>query len=270
MTSAAIVLATLLTQTPSTYDARLGAAVRECEAIDRSQSQSGLYGNPDGYRSYYVRSKCFQDAAVRFRSATLCEQARQRRSLFASSWGYSPATCRRLVSEGIANDRRELEQLRAAYARGGLELRDLRVEQNGNGRDFDIIPTFVGTGKGSHLLTLDILPEDGRPAVTIYSSGHYVDAGAELRLYITGAEIRRRLPDFVAGRRYTVRATMTLSMPTGSSSSEWSDAFVEAVFPAQERSRTLTKEVAFGSVRGNPSRVHAARLWLAKASFDPR
>ena len=247
-------MAVLLFQTPATYDLRLDAAVRACEAIARSESQSGLYGNPDGYRSYYVRSKCFQDAAVRFRDPRLCEQARQRRSLFASSWGYSPANCRRLVNEQTETDRRALEQLKAAYASGRLELKDLRVERNGNGRDFDLVPSFNGTGKGSYLLTIEILPGSSRTPVPVYSAGHYLDPDANLRLYVTGAEIRQRLPDFVPGGRYTVRATMTLSVPTGSSSGEWSDAFMESIFPARERTRTVTRELDFG-----PTRVPASR-----------
>lgn len=245
----------LLAQTPSTYDGRLGAAVKACEAIDRSKSQSGLYGNPDGYRSYYVRSKCFQDAAVRFRDARLCDQAKQRRSLFASSWGYSPANCRRLVSERTENDRRELEQLKAAYASGRLELKNLRVERNGNGRDFDLVPTFGGAGKGSYLLTIEILPGSNRPPVHVYSDGHYIDADASLRLYVTGAEIRQRLPGFVPGGRYTVRATLTLSVPGVSSSGEWSDAFVESIFPARERSHIFARELDFGPPR-TPAQRH--------------
>jgi hypothetical protein len=249
MTPAAIFVGVLLAQAPSSYDVRRDAAVKACEAIGRSESQSGLYGNPDGYRSYYLRSKCFQDAAVGFRDATLCEQVRQRRSLFASSWGYSPANCRRLVDEGMANDRRELERLKTEHASGRLEVKDVRVERNGNGRDFDVIPTFGGAGKGSYLVTIEVLPGSSRPAVPVYSSGHYLDADSNLRLYISGAEIRQRLPDFVPGGRYTVRTTLTLSVPTGSSSTQWSDAFVESIFPARQRTRTFTKELEFGRSR---------------------
>lgn len=122
--------------------------------------------------------------------------------------------CRRLVHGQTETDRRALEHLKAAYASGRLELKDLRVERNGNGRDFDLVPTFGGTGKGSYLLTIEILPGNSRSPVPVYSAGHYVEPDANLRLYVTGAEIRRRLPDFVPGGRYTVRTTMTLSVPS--------------------------------------------------------
>ena len=70
-------------------DAR-SKAVAACEAINPSQSQSGLIFNPDGYRSFYVRSKCFQEAAIEFRDRTLCDQVKERRSLLSSSWATHP------------------------------------------------------------------------------------------------------------------------------------------------------------------------------------
>lgn len=82
-------------------DAR-SRTVKACEAISPSDSQGGLYFNPDGYRSYYVRSKCFQEAAILFRDATLCDHVKERRSLLASSWGYTAARCRQLVTEGFS------------------------------------------------------------------------------------------------------------------------------------------------------------------------
>jgi hypothetical protein len=92
--------------------------VKACEAIDPSESQSGLIFNPDGLRSYYVRSKCFQEAAVDYRDPALRAQVRQRRSLFSSSWGYAPARCRQLVAEGTARDRAELLSFTDTYAHG--------------------------------------------------------------------------------------------------------------------------------------------------------
>ena len=118
---------------------------------------------------------------------------------------------------------------------------------------------FGGTGKGSYLLTIEILPGSSRPPVPVYSDGHYVDADASLRLYVTGAEIRQRLPEFVPGGRYTVRATLTLSVPGVSSSGEWSDAFVESIFPARERSHVFARELDFGPPR-TPAKRHPV-LW---------
>ncbi len=82
-----IVLALATAAFGASYDEQRLAAVAACEAIDPRDYQSGLLFNPDGYRSYFVRSECFQRVAREFRDSSLCEQVRQRRSLFVSSWG---------------------------------------------------------------------------------------------------------------------------------------------------------------------------------------
>ena len=112
-------------------------AVSACEAIGAREYQSGLALNPDGYRSYYLRSQCDQKAAIRFRDIKLCAKVRQRRALFSSSWGYSKSNCKKLVEEGIAKDRDAIEQMKKEYAQGHVQLSDFRIERNGNGRDFD-------------------------------------------------------------------------------------------------------------------------------------
>ena len=221
-------------------------AVRACEAIDPSQSQSGLYFNPEGYRSYYTRSKCFQEAAIQFRDATLCDQVKRRWSLFSSSWGYSAERCRQLVTEGIAADRVDLERLKNSYAAGGIKLRDVRIERNGNGRDFDIIPAFTGTYAHSYTLTVEILPSAASaPPVLLHTSGYHLDEKTNLRLYVRQAEITQRFAEFSLNQVYNVRATVTLDVGYGGAVGYWSPAFIEGVFPARERSHSITRQATF-------------------------
>ena len=104
---ATLVLPVAQTSAPA-YDTAEAAAVRTCEVIDANESQTGLAFNPDGYRSYYVRSECFQKTAVHFRDLTLCDRVRQRRALLSSSWGYSPGNCRTLVGRAVDADRMEI------------------------------------------------------------------------------------------------------------------------------------------------------------------
>ena len=139
------------------YVTARSAAVSKCEAIDSAAYASGLYFNPAGYRSYYLRSECFQAAAVQFRDESLCAEVRERRSMFFSSWGYSPSQCRKLVAEGVAADHSALEDIKRLYSRGAVQLRAFQIEPNGNGRDFDIVPLFSGGYAHSYLLTFEIL-----------------------------------------------------------------------------------------------------------------
>lgn len=219
-------------------------AVQACEAISASESQSGLLFNPDGYRSYYVRSKCFQDAAVLYRDVMLCDQVRERRSLLFSSWGYAPARCRQLVTQGEARDRSELEKLKRAYAAGGIRLRDFRIERNGNGRDVDIIPILAGTYAHGYTLTFEIMPDSGAPQL-LYTTGSYLDEKSNLRYYVPQPTIRERFPAFALNRSYTVRATVTLDVGVGGQSGYWSPAFIERVFPVRERTQSMSKAAAF-------------------------
>ena len=225
-------------------DAR-SKAVTACEAINPSQSQSGLIFNPDGYRSYYVRSKCFQEAAIEFRDRTLCDQVKERRSLLSSSWGYSAARCRQLVTQGAAMDRALLEAIRAAYETSGITLRDFLIERNGNGRDFDIIPAFAGTYAHGYTLLFEILPNPSGVPVLLHSSGYYLDQTSNLRIYVRQSDVTKQFPLFSLNRPYAVRATLTLEVGVGGPSGYWSPSFVNSVFPASARSRSITKNVAF-------------------------
>jgi hypothetical protein len=227
------------------YVEQRAAAVKRCEATDPAEYRTGLALNPDGYRSFYVRSACFQDAAVRFRDESLCAQVRQRWSLFSSSWGYSGSRCRNLVEEAVAGDRAYLEAERSRYRQGAVRLRDFRIERNGNGRDFDIVPAFEPGWAHGYRLRFEIAETAAGGSVLLDSSGYYLKGDDTIRAFVRQADIRQRFPAFELGRRYRVRATLTLSVATGRMGGVWSDAFVERVFPAAERSQTLLKDFVF-------------------------
>ena len=221
-------------------------AIHACEAIDPDKYQTGLFLNPEGYRSFYLRSECFQQAAVLFRDDALCAQVKQRHSLLSSSWGYSPSHCRDLVREGLDADRKALNAVKQLYLAGPLRMHTFRIERNGNGRDFDIIPTFADGYAHGYQLTFDILDPDGkRPPVTLLSDGYYVGSAAVLRLFVRQSDLRLRMPDLVLGRIYPVRATMTLSVGIGGPSGYWSDAFIDSIFPVRERSQSITEDARF-------------------------
>jgi len=226
------------------YDTARAAAVKACEAIDASQYQSGLAFNPDGYRSYYVRSQCLQKAAEEFRDLTLCDRVRQRRALLSSSWGYSPGNCRTLVKRALDADRTEIEEIKRGYLAGSMVLRDFRIERNGNGRDYDVIPSFEGTDGHGYTIAIEIVPPGAKP-VAVHTNGYYVDPRSRLRIFIRQQDIKGRFPAFEPGRSYQVRAIATFSLPAGGGSRFMSDAFLETVFPLRERTRTVTREIRF-------------------------
>src|SRR6185503_7309473 len=94
----------------SDYAQRKATAVQHCRTISPDEYQTGLAFNPDGYRSYYVQSECYQNAAVQFRDPSLCDRVRRRWALLWSSWGVASGQCREHVAKGIATDRLEIER----------------------------------------------------------------------------------------------------------------------------------------------------------------
>jgi len=249
-TAALTVIVGLLLDVASAFGAGYAelkaAAVTRCQAIDPAEHQTGLFFNPEGYRSYYVRSQCFQQVAAQFRDEALCAEVRRRLSPLSSSWGYSQAQCRELVAQGAATDQRALQEMRRMYMTGAVTLRDFRVERNGNGRDFDVIPSFAGAYAHGYRLTFEIVRADpGAAPIVFHSSGYYVDANSNLRVFVRQEDVRRRFPEFVLDHPYTVRATLLLDVGNGGPAGYWSDPFIERVFPIRERSHAVTREVRF-------------------------
>lgn len=228
----------------SDYVQRKSAAVKQCETINPNESQSGLGFNPDGYRSYYVQSECFQRAAVEFRDAAFCNRVRRRWSLFWSSWGVSEAQCRKLVAEGMAADRTEIETEKQRFIAGPLRLSSFRIARNGNGRDFDILPEFTTGYPHGYTLTFEIVGVRAEP-VLIHSDGYYLDQKSNLRIFVRQSELRARFRELQLDHPYYIRGTVTLSIGNGGTSGYWSDDFLESIFPARSRSQSLTVESKF-------------------------
>ena len=229
------------------YEQQHAMAVSACEDINARDYQSGLALNPDGYRSYYLRSQCYQKAAIRFRDSKLCAKVRQRRALFSSSWGYSKANCKKRVDEEIAKDREAIVHMKRDYQQGHVRLSDFRIERNGNGRDFDIIPAFTGMGARGYKLVFEIIRDDsGASPVLLDASGFYLEGNtSNIRVYVPQQEIRDRFPGFALDKTWQVRATLTYSVGTGSYNGKWSDAFIASHFPANARAQTRVKKIRF-------------------------
>ena len=232
------------TSLASDYATLKASATGRCEAIDSSEYQSGLIFNPDGYRSFYLQSECFQRAAVQFRDSRLCHRVRQRFSLFSSSWGVSATQCEKLVSNGVAADRAELEKEKLVYRSKPVRLQNFHIERNGNGRDFEFIPEFSGGNAHRYTLIFEIVGVGEQP-ILLASNGYYVDANSNLNILVRQSDIRSRFPTLQLNFPYKIRATLILDIGWGGDSEYWSDEFIENVFPTRDRSQSLTIESKF-------------------------
>ena len=241
----AVLLGSLIASQPAMdYDRARAAEIKRCDAIDPGAYQTGLAFNPDGYRSFYLRSECLQKAAIFFRDAALCRLVKQRRALLSSSWGYSPGNCRTLVAHALDADRAELEALKREHRAGAMVLQDFRIERNGNGRDYDAIPAFAGARGHGYTIAVEIV-RPGSVPVVVHANGYYVDPRSALRLFIRRQEIAGAFPAFEAGRSYQVRMLATFTLPAGGGSRYLSDSFLERMFPLRERVQSVTRDIRF-------------------------
>ena len=242
----AIFLAHVAPALASNYDELKSAALKRCASMDPTANQSGLAFNPEGYRSFYLRSECLQQAVIEFRDEALCSQVIERRSLLSSSWGYSRANCQKLVAAGIAADRKTLEEKRSGYLKDAIRMREFGIERNGNDRDFDIMAAFVGAAADGSSLRFDILLSPGSaPTVLLHESGYHIDGSSNLRIYVRQEDIRTRFAQFGLNQSYIVRVSLVLAIGSGDQGGKWSDAFIDKIFPAKERTQIMEKEIHF-------------------------
>jgi hypothetical protein len=153
-----------------------------------------------------------------------------------------PRACRTRRGRGSKDAGRDQAVLRqrSRYAA------DFRIERNGNGRDFDVIPSFTGEYAHGYVLRVEIVPsETGKETAVLHSSGYYVDGNSKLQVFLRQDEIRKRFPDFALDRPYTLRATLILDVGNGGQSGLWSEGFIEQVFPIRERSQSVTRQIRF-------------------------
>jgi hypothetical protein len=229
------------------YATRYAADLKRCEAISPDDYESGLAFNPDGYRSYYKRSECFQTMAATFRDESLCKNVKERWSLLWSSWAFSEKRCRELAGQSLEKDRPQLEKLRRDFISSGpIRLVDFSMRRELNGRSYGIYPRFEPGYAHRYTLRFDLLAPEapgGAALLVSYTGPFAVPTG-----YAVGApvdDLLKHFPAFTPGKTYRVRATFTFEPKDGGLSEMWSDAFVEKLFPRDIRMQVLEKEIRF-------------------------
>ena len=227
------------------YQTLLDQALDICEEINSNKYQTGLWLNPEGYRSYYEKSACIQRAAIAFRALPLCNKVKRRFALFSSSWGYSKANCLDLAAKAEEKDRLELQALHQRYAAGPVQLIELRLEPNGNGRDFDFIPRFSDGFEHGYQLEL-WLADNNHKRHLILKHGSYLHGSRDnIRLYLPRTDLLDRFPTFQPGRPYVLESRLILSVGLGGPGGWLRDSLLEEVFPESLRTQTLISTVEF-------------------------
>lgn len=219
------------------YDDDVASERARCQAIDPKESVSGLWLNPDGYQAYYEQSECYQRFAIRFRQVSACDHVREKWTLFSSTWGYSESNCRDEVEKGIAADTEELRSLRRGYLANPVRLTALTIERNGNGRDYDFIPSIGHGFPHSYRLSIWAIVDAQRYPLT--QQEFHLSGGENLRLFETSKELAVRVPGFSPPQTLAVEADLVLDVGSGGSGTRWSPEFIAREFPRDERRQTI-------------------------------
>lgn len=229
----------------SAYDSSLAERVAACQQIDGNEYQSGLLLNPEGYRTYYTRSVCFQRLAIEYRDANLCKEVRRRYALFSSGWGYSARNCRLLVDQKLTEDRDEVRGLRQNYLATPMSMSQLTVEPNGNGRDFDFIPRFDDGFPYGYGLVFRLIDDNGEPHVVLEHGGYLGGRDTNLRLFLTRTDLLARYPALEFNRPYSLEVSVTLDVGLRKLDGWLRTDVLEQEFPYRERTNILSTSVAF-------------------------
>jgi hypothetical protein len=171
----------ILAQAPRDHIADLAAQARaRCATIPAADYRTGLFFNPKGFRSMFVRSECVQNLARDLRDESLCAQAVERTTWLFDGSGVSPAACTQQVRAQIARDQQDAARIIGTHRLTGVDL-----ARNGNGRDVDLLVNTAGTYAHAYQLTVAVLDEASRSRAIFEARQPLGTADAHLRHFVT-------------------------------------------------------------------------------------
>lgn len=186
---------------------RKAAAVDRCLRMDPSEYATGqLFGSP-GKKSYFKRSSCLQAAALKYLDASLCEDVRERDSLFFDGSGISREACMQSVAEKI-------RATPPVVIRDPYRLAEVEYFRNGNGRDVDVRIAFSGSYRHRYELTVAMVGEAGAAVGTLHRAEHSLGPSTrELQVWITQEKIAAAAEALALQPPYRFRVTLAMVEP---------------------------------------------------------
>lgn len=187
---------------------RKAAAVKECQDIDPGEYSTGLLFNSPGGKTYFARSSCLQAAARKFRDPTLCEEVRERESLFFDGSAISRESCERLVQEAARQT--PVAVIRDLYRPAAVEY-----FRNGNGRDIDVHIAFSGTYRHRYALTVSMVDEAGAASERLHHDEYSLGpASRGLRIRLQEAQVAAAADALSLATPYRFRVRLALVEPS--------------------------------------------------------
>lgn len=182
--------------------------VERCRRMDPVEYSTGLLFNPPGNKTLFRRSSCLQGLAVRYADAALCEEVRERKSLFFDGSAISRASCEQRVRE-------------AARDAPVVVIRDIhRLDRvgwfrNGNGRDIDVRVGTSGSYRHKYEITVSMLGASGANSQALHRNDYWrgTDAGT-LWILLREAQVAAAAKALALQPPYRFRVTLALVNPS--------------------------------------------------------
>lgn len=177
-----------------------------CNSIPKKKLYTNLFFNPPGYQSYYARSECVFDLAVKQRNPKLCKYVKEHKALFLDGSHFTQKNCLLKTQERITRDKQYAKQ----YKGFNHKIQKAYFTLNGNGRDFDFIIETLGTKRRSYKLTLELIDAKENLGI-LHSNGYsFGENNTSLNLYIRKQNLIALLKHRPIKRKYKVKLTLAL------------------------------------------------------------
>lgn len=202
--------------------------VAECRSIPESDYVTGLIFNPAGHSTYYKRSRCLQELAARWRDYSLCNDVRERHSLFFNGEGFSQAACREKVAAQLEKD---LEAAAAINPDTFHKPADASFDRPHYVGDSILFRWQTrGSHPGTYQVRVDIWPNDTSNPVTIAEYSQPLGSeGHTLQRTIPNQLFREAFDGHIPDREVRIRITLELPLP------RHKDLFVLSQFSPETR-----------------------------------
>jgi hypothetical protein len=182
--------------------------VETCREMSRASFQTWLIFNPKGRQTYYLRSECFQQMAVRDRNDGYCNEVAERKSLYFNGTAISPEVCRDAVRTQMQKDLAERVRPEAIH-----RIEKVTVTPMSGGDTADVRISTAGALSGAYRLSLSLHDAEGRFLGPLATLETRLGAGPtdSLSVMIYRRDARRIAgPHYRAGERYLLTATLEL------------------------------------------------------------
>ncbi len=182
--------------------------VETCREMSHLSFRTWLFFNPKGRQTYYLRSECFQQMAVRERDESLCNEVVERKSLYFNGSGVSPGACREAVLKQKQPDSAARVRPEAIH-----RIRTVTITRIPYSDTVDVRVSTTGSLWGTYRLSMSLHDARGNflGALTSREAHLGYPSRDALGMVINRRDVQQAAgPRYRAGERYVLAVSLEL------------------------------------------------------------